>query len=503
MKKTLRPTGGHILDVDSMEVADNFLSLARNVHMRKGFPTRINGRRVAYDSVNGNALHLLNLSLNTFNWWMLFGASTIRAAESSNVYDISMAGQLAVADPREWSSTLLNGIPIFTNGKNAPSYWTGLGGVPAASLPGFPAATVCAAVVAFKFHIFALNIDGPAGTFPNQLLWSDAADPGAIPLLWTPAPSNEAGDAILADTPGRCITGKPLNEQLLIYKPQAFYIAEYVGQPDVFKIRAASRSIGVVGPHALTEIEARGTKHLVVGNDDVIVTDGISSTSIADSRIKNYLSNSIDETNAANTFVINDAIRKEVWVCVPEAGSQFATVAHIWDQARDNWVIRDLNQVRYGTTGYVLDNTPSDVWDNAVGVWDTDIQLWNAPIDGAIQRVLLSELTELYLEDSTNVTSVTAVLQKLDMTFDDESIDKLTQRVYIEGSGQLLNVQFRLGARDSSDEAITWGAFVNRQAGGKPYEVHGKLISLEISVTSTDIWTIDRITIVAVPNGSY
>lgn len=503
MKKTLRPSGGHILDIDSMEVADNFLSLARNVHMRKGFPTRVNGRRVAYDSTNGNALHLLNLSLNTFNWWMLFGASNIRAAEGSNLYDISIPGQLAVTNPREWSSALLNGIPVFTNGKNAPAYWGGLGGVPAAVLPGFPAATVCAALATFKFHIFALNIDGPSGTFTNQVLWSDAAQPGALPLTWTPAPSNEAGDAILADTVGRCVTGLALNEQLFIYKPQSFYIGEYVGQPDVFKFRASSRTIGAVGPNAVIEIDMRGVKHLVVGNDDVILNDGVSIQSIADSRIKNYLANSIDETNAGNLFVINDVNRKEVWICVPEAGNQFATVAHIWDRARDNWVTRDLNQVRYGTTGYVLDNTPSDVWDNAIGVWDTDIQLWNAGNDGAIQRVLTSEALELYLEDSNDVVSVTATLQKLDMTFDDESLDKLTQRVYIEGSGQLANVQFRLGSRDSTDEAITWGAFVTRQAGGKPYEVHGKLISLEISVTSTDIWTIDRVTIVAVPNGNY
>jgi hypothetical protein len=486
-----------------MEVADTFLSLARNVHMRKGFPTRINGRRVAYDSTNGNALHLLNLSLNTFNWWMLFGASTIRAAEGSNLYDISMAGQLAVSNPREWSSALLNGIPVFTNGKNLPSYWVGLGGTPAATLPGWPAGTVCAALATFKFHIFALNIDGPGGTFPNQVLWSDAAQPGALPLVWTSAPSNEAGDTILADTVGRCVTGLALNEQLFIYKPQSFYIGEYVGQPGIFKFRAGSRTIGAVGPNAVIEIDLQGVRHLIVGNDDVVINDGVSTRSIADNRIKNYLANSIDETNAGNAFIINDVNRKEVWVCVPETGSQFATIAHVWDRARDNWVTRDLNQVRYGTTGYVLDNTPSDVWDNAVGVWDTDTQLWNAGNDGAIQRVLTSEALELYLEDSTDVTSVTSVLQKLDMTFDDETLDKLTQRVYIEGSGRLTNIQFRLGSRDSTDEPIVWGNYVTRQSHGKPYEVHGKFISLEITITSTDIWTIDRVTIIAVPNGSF
>lgn len=505
MKKTLRPSGGHILDIDSLEVADQFLSLARNVHTRKGFPTRINGRRVAYDSTNGNALHLLNLSLNTFNWWMLFGATTIRAAEGTNLYDISCVGQLAVANPREWVSTLLNGIPAFTNGKNLPLWWDGLGGNVAAVLPGWPAGTACAAIVAFKFHLFALNIDGPAGTFENLVMWSDSADPGALPASWTPGAGNEAGSAILADVEGRCIAGRPLNTQLMIYKPTSFHAFDYIGQqPDnIFTQRAVSRTVGIIGPNALAEINLRGPRHLMIANDDVIINDGLNPTSIADSRIKTYLANSIDETNAGNAFVIVDANNKEAWVCVPEAGSQFATIAHVWDWARDTWVTRDLNQVRYGTTGYVLDNTPSDVWDNAIGVWDTDIQLWNAGADGAIQRVLTSEALELYLEDSNNPTVVTALLQKLDMTFDDESLDKLTQRVYIEGTGTLTNVQFRLGSRNGADEAITWGPLMNRQSGGTPYEVHGKMISLEISVASADIWTIDRVSIVAVPNGTF
>lgn len=504
MKKTLRPSGGHILDIDSLEISDNYLSLAQNVHTRKGFPSRINGRRVAYPDVTTEKLHLLNLSLNTFNWWMAFGPDNIEAAESSNLHDISYPGQLTVANTYEWVSTLLNGIPVFTNGKNPLLFWNGEGTTAADEVPDWPAGTVCKAVVAFKFHLFALNIDGPSGVFENMLLWSDAAEPGALPQSWTPAPSNEAGSAIIADTPGRCIIGRPLGSQLMIYKPTSVFAVEYIGQqPDnIFAVRPINRSLGTLSPHTVLDM---GTRHLVVGNDDIVLTDGVNEQSIADGRIKQYLSNSIDEVNAQNSFAIRDLNRREVWVCVPESGSQFATVAHIWDEKRNTWTTRDLSNVRYGTTGFVLDTTPSDVWDNAVGVWDDDIQLWNASSDGAIPRVITAEVDNLYLEDTTDATIVTARITKTDIDFGDATLFKMTRRVWIEGSGAgLPEVRFRLGKRDSTDEnePIEWGPFVDRQPNGAPYEINGVFIAIEIESNGSILWTITRIIIEAVANGT-
>jgi hypothetical protein len=55
MKLVIRPTGGHILDVDPSELSMEHLSYAHNVHFRKNFPSRINGRRIAYP-VSGGGL---------------------------------------------------------------------------------------------------------------------------------------------------------------------------------------------------------------------------------------------------------------------------------------------------------------------------------------------------------------------------------------------------------------------------------------------------------------
>jgi len=505
MKAVLRPIGGHILDIESSELSEQVLSLARNVNMRKGFPSRIRGRRSVYaPPLPTTPYHLLNFTLNDFNWWLLFGASNIYALETSNEYDVSFVGQSAITNPHEWSSTLLNGIPCFTNGKNAPRYWTGDSVDDALALPGWPAATTCRFIVAFRFHLFALNIDNASGTFENLVLWSEATEPGAVPQTWTPAADNEAGSAFLADTEGRAIAGSPLGTQLMIYKPASFYALEYVGQqPDnIFAVRPVVRSTGLLSPHALKTI---GQQQAVVGNEDVVLTDGINTRSIADSRIKQYLRGSIDETNAQNVFTIWDRNAKELWVCVPESGNQFANIAHIWDMSRDNWVTRDLNAVKYGTTGQVNDTSPSQTWASDSNSWDSDLSAWNEAQLGQTEKVVLAESNTMFVEDVPETTLYTAMLQRFDLTFDDAEQIKVTNRVYIEGSGTgLPGLVFRLGARDSVSDGIVWGPYVARESDGAPYEVTGKFISIEIvNDTSSNPWTVTRITIEAEYDGAF
>jgi hypothetical protein len=507
--KTYRPSGGHILDIDPSEVADQFLTSARNVNTRKGFPSRRGGRRIAYPVVSGHApndpYHLLNLQLNTFNWWMLFGTNNIWAVESTNNYDITFAGMQTITDPSQWSATLLNGIPVFSNSKDVLLYWDGNGGSDALAVPGFPAGTSAAFVVAFRFHLFALNIDGPSGQFIDQIMWSDATVPGALPGSWTPLPSNEAGSQILADTKGACITGVPLNSQLLIYKNEAVYPVEYSGQQpnNIFTVRAANRSLGALGPHTVCDL---GDKHLVVGNDDVCLFDGVNVRSIADNRVKIYIANSIDQTYAKNAFVVRDLNKRETWVCIPESGSRFATMAHIWDERRDTWTMLDLTAVRHATTGFVTDTTVSSTWDSDSAVWDTDVSAWDEGDTGSITRVTVAQSSVMYVEDTADAISVTATIAKYDLSFDDDAQSKIINGVYLRGTGLgLASLQFRLGSRAKPDDSIVWQAFQPANADGSLTipEIDGRYISIEITATSTTVWTINKIIFEWKYNGPY
>jgi hypothetical protein len=290
----------------------------------------------------------------------------------------------------------------------------------------------------------------------------------------------------------------------MIYKPSSFYAVEYAGQqPDnIFAVRPVVRATGLLSPHALKTI---GLSQAVVGNDDVVLTDGVNTRSIADNRIKRTLVNSVDATNAQNVFTIYDDRARELWVCIPEAGNQFATVAHIWDQGRDNWVTRDLNAVKYGTTGFVTDTAPSQIWDDDSDVWDSDLSVWNETTQGGTPRVVVAEASVMFVEDVPEQTLYNAFIQRADLAFDDVEQIKITNRVYIEGQGAgLSTLLFRLGSRNSTNESIAWGAYVTREPDGQEYEAVGKLISIEIgNNTSAEAWTVTRITIEAEYDGTF
>lgn len=507
--RTFRPSGGHILDIDPSEIADTFLTLARNVNTRKGFPSRIGGRRIAYPVASGHApndpYHLLNLSLNSFNWWMLFGTNSIYGVEGANSYDITYPGMQSIVNPYEWSATLLNGIPVFSNGKDVLLYWNGSGASTAAAVTGFPVATSVKFVVAFRFHLFGLDVDGPGGHFDNQIMWSGATLPGALPVDWVPSLSNEAGNAILADTKGRCITGVPLNSQLMVYKNDAVYPVEYAGQQpnNIFTVRPANRSLGALGPHTVVDL---GDKHLVVGNSDVVLFDGVNVKSIADNRVKFYLSNSIDETYAQNSFVVRDLNKRETWVCIPESGSQFCTVAHVWDERRDTWVIRDLSNVRHAVVGFVTDTTPSTTWNSDSAAWDTDLSAWNEGSVGSITKVTVSQQDTLYVEDTNDSISVTATIAKYDLAFDDDAQSKIINGVWIRGTGLgAAAIEFRLGSRADTNASITWQAWQLAKVDGTLTvpEIDGRYISIEIRATSNDLFTINRFIMDWKYNGAY
>lgn len=507
MKTIIRPQFGHVLDLDAAELADDVLTRLHNMDTRKRFPSRINGRRIAYPVSDGglptDPMGLLNFNLNTFNWWLVFGNTDIWAVESSNDYDVSLPSQTPISNPYEWSWTLLNGIPIFTNGKDGLMFWTGDSGAASAVVTDWPAGTVCKAVAAFRYHIFALNIDGPSGTFDNQILWSNAAEPGALPDSWTPSAANEAGSIIIADTPGALICGAPLGPQLLAYKNESIHALEYVGGQNKYEQRPIVRTVGALGPHCVIE---REQMHIVVGNDDVVLVDGMNAKSIAEERVKLSIANSIDETNARNAFVVRHLNRRETWICIPEAGSQFATIAHIWDERRDSWHTRDLSQARCGARGFVLDTATDDTWDADAGAWDEDFSPWNLQSTGAIARVVIGEENVMYVEDTSDTVEVTAALEKLDMAFKDPEQRKTIRRVWIHATGDgAAALEVRLGARNSTADAIAWDDYVPYlpTADGVPYEIDGRFISLAIRATTDAPFTVNRIEIEAFYSGSY
>ena len=506
MKKLLRlkPTRGLVYDTPAHEVGAEFFTAGRNVQFRGGFAQRVSGSRQVYGTMPVTAFELLNSRMGSTNWWLVFGPDAIHAFETSNMHDITPSSGLeTVAEPWEWNATLLNGVPVFNNGRDAPMYWDGNPANEAQALPDWPAGTIAKHVVAFKYHLVALDIDGPSGRFESQVLWSDAAEPGAVPASWTPAPDNEAGSTQLGDTPGPVMTAVPLRGSLLIYKRSSTYAMDYIPESnEIFSFRTLFSSLGALTRHAVADLNG---EHFVVTDGDIVITDGTNRRSVAEGRMKDYLFRNLDQDHYENLFAIYHRSRNEVWVCYPETGHQFCNKALVYDVAADSFGERDLDDVACAAVGIVNDTAVSDVWDDDDEPWDFDNSTWNETNYSFATESLVTGGASLIMQDTSDNAALPSMVARHDLTFDAPERVKFVRRAHILTGPNSGTLSVRLGARMTPTAPITWSAPVSL---AEPSQIvnafaQGRYISVEISASNSSTWKVTGIELEAEMRGYH
>lgn len=489
----LRPLRGLGLDLPANEMGKDFWTGGSNIIFRDGFASRILGSRACYtQSTTDPVFRLLNVrapgGVTESNFWLVFGTDEIQALETSNITDVSPS-LTAVSSPWQWSATLLNNLPIATNGLDAPIYWTGDTVDNFASLTGWPAGSTCKSIVAFRYHLFALDITEAAGHYESKILWSDAAAAGAIPSSWTATASNEAGSAILADTPGPVMCGFPLQNSLLLFKRSSTYAADYVGGESIFQIRLLDADRGALTRHAVVDV---GGELFVVADGDVFLTDGVNWRSIAGGVVKDYLFGQLDQDAYENLYVEHNRSKGEVWICYPSAGNTYATEALIYNVATGGWGIRTLSQGTCAAVGVVNDTAIDESWNNDSDTWNSDSSYWDsANYSLAVEQMITAvNGSTLTLQDDDTAVSVNATLFKHDMTMGAPERLKFARRVHVRTADSPGTLYVRVGHRNSVTDSITWDAERTLTAPDNYVNVRatGKYLSLEIRSEDTDVW---------------
>jgi hypothetical protein len=500
----LRPTRGVAADPLSSEVTEDFYTGASNVHFRDGYAGRVLGSRAAYGTLPVDVLHMLNARIDTTNFWLFFGDDAIHANETSNSDDVTGAPLTPVLQPWQWSSGLFNGLPVVSNGLDSPRYWAGDVGTPFATLPDWPASTLCKHIVPFRFHLVALDIDGPAGHFENQVKWSSAAEPGAVPQFWTPAADNDAGDASLAETPGPALLGVPLRGSLAIYKRSSLYSMDFVGGNDVFAFRQVFSNAGALTRRSVAEL-ADG-RHFVVGDGDMYLTDLVSRRSVARDRMRDFVFNQLDQDYYENLFVTYHRAKNEVWVCFPEQGSQYCTLAAVYDVEHDSYGVRVLPNVTCAAIGIVNDTQPSEAWQDASYLWADAARLWNQPnYSLAVESIVTGAGTTATQHDTQDAVELAASLSRYDLTFGEPERVKFVKRLHVRAKTGFGTLYVRVGARMTPTDSIAWSGEVQLD---EPDQIvntfaQGRYISVEVRSEDDDVWQLPGIDLEAELRGYF
>jgi len=503
----VRPRRGFISDTPAFEAGPEFYSLANNVQFRDGFAERVLGSRSAYatalaTAAPGQLLHALNAEVSDTNYWLLFEADgTAWSIEGSNAVQIDNSLLQATDQPFEHSSAVLNGLPVYSNGSDEPVYWAGANLV---TLPDWTATETCQFLAVFKFHIFALNIDGPGGTFPSLLRWSSAAEPGTVPNSWTASATNDAGDVELADSPGGLVCAYPLRDTLMIYKRSAMYTAQFVGGNNVFSFRKVQSASGALAPHSVCDVNGQ---HFVVSDGDILLTDGTNRRSVGESRVKDWLFNQLDQDNFRNLFCSYNRGRDEVLVGFPQAGSQFANLALVYDINQDSFGVRDLANVACAPVGFVNDTVESNTWDDrSSDAWAGATDVWgSSTIAAARDSIVFVTADDLVQQDTGDAVTLGASLGKHSMAFDEPERVKFIKRVHVrtrENSGDLL---VRVGGQMTPTGPTTWSAEVSLPEGEQVVNAFamGRYISVEVRSNGSDVWKVTGLDLEGELRGYY
>jgi len=503
----LQPKRGFISDTADHEVSNDFWSDCSNVQFRDGFATRLDGYRETYQSeidiINPiEFYHAVNTQLSGVNWWLLLqkngAVDAIQSGVASNIDNLLFT---PVSKPWEYSSSLLNGIPIISNSREEPVYWPGSGNMQV--LPGWTATESCKFIAVLKFHIFAFNISGPGGDFEHLCKWSSATEPGTIPDSWTPAPDNDAGDVVLADSPGPILCAYPMGDTLYIYKRSATYQARYVGGQNVYAFRKIQSASGALTPRSVCNV---GGSHFIVTDGDIILNDGTTSRSIGESRVKDWLFNQLNTDELFQLSCTYNRAKEEVLVAFPSVGSEYADTGLIYDLSRDAFGVRDLNQVTHIPTGLIRDLAPGDSWASRTEVWTLATGPWGIKLGvSATDSLMTLNAVDFTQEDVQNGTILNAVVGRSGLTFNEPERIKFIKRVHIRTRQAFGELFVRVGGQMTPNEAIDWAPKVSIKDTQQIVNTfaQGRYIAVEVSSTDGATWKLTGVDIEAELRGYH
>jgi len=512
----VRPLGGIVSDLPAHEVAPQFYTAGENMHFRSSFAERTKGHAQIYSGILTTLRNISNVQTGGMNYWVYHGTDKSHVVTGATHTDITKVGGITgTVIANRITSGLLNGVHFMNNGQDAPMFWDGIPANPMTDLTGWPASTTCKAMRAFKFHLFAMDISKPAGDFEMQVLWSSAAAPGTIPASWTPAATNEAGDAELSQTKGPVIDGLPLRSSFLFYKQHSAYIADYVGGNNIFNFRRAFVTSGVLTRNCIAPYKGR---HFVVTDGDVILTDGSSTDSIADNRMRRFLFNQLDQTNFEATFVVTFPKQNEIWICFPSAGSTFCDLALIWDGVANAWGVRELPDISHAAIGIISDLTVSELWNDDAGFWKDDTTFWNQQnFSNADDRLVMakpddaaptsSKFFEVDSGKTFDGTNISASIAKYSMPFDEPNRVKFLRRLipHIQANNGT-QIKIRAGSQMVDSDPILWSNERTFTVGMDKHVdtfAQGKYLSFEFRSDGTNPWALTGFDVEAELRGYY
>ena len=508
---------GIVKDINAWSLPPNYFTAGNNVRAEHGAIQKSPGYLEVMATCPVAPYYITNLQIGGSNYWIVGGLTKIYVHNGSSWSDITRSsGDYSATAAENWTSTVLGGILIMTNGIDDPQFWALSSGVPSTStrmadLTNWPASTECNSIRAYRSFLIALNVKKSSVPYTRLVKWSSQAATQTVPSSWDETSATvDTGEISLDDSRGAIMDGLPLGDNFFIYKEDSVYAMSFVGTPFIFAFKQVSPSVGALAKNCIAEFDGG---HFIFGNGDLYINNGQRIESILPHRMRDDLFNNINGDEVQKSFVVADYNNTEMWACYVSATNATAAQcdkALVWNWTNSTFTERDLPNlgfIGYGTEG---DPLAPGSWSVATTTWATDTLNWNQSATTSFFNQAGKTLvfasptdTKLYRHGSGNkedTSNMTSYIERTGLTIDESgqpnpAMVKRVTAVYPKMSVSSTNtVNVYVGHQMSTEEAITWEGpttFNPNTQSKVSFRVTGKYIGVKFESTGDETWRLD------------
>jgi hypothetical protein len=195
--------------------------------------------------------------------------------------------------------------------------------------------------------VFAFGCDDYSSSTLNPMLirWSDQEDF----LIWTPAPTNQAGSLQLSHG-SEIVTSIQARQEIVVFTDSAIYSLQYVGPPVVWASQLLGDNVSIIGPNAVCL--ASGVVYWM-GIDKFYKYDGRVQTLRCD--LRQYIYNDINLEQNQQVFAGTNEGFNEIWWFYCSANStvidKYVTFNYVENNNEGVWAYGSLGRTAWLDSG--------------------------------------------------------------------------------------------------------------------------------------------------------
>ena len=500
-------------DLSNHELPINAWTDCQNIRFLDGYASQFLGHGEVYNSALDIPQHVLPCSVAGVKYWLYFTPTKTYAV--TNTAGASVHTDITHATYRTgvsnlWTSTLLSGVPIVNAGDGkVPMAWSLSLGAKFVDLTNWQAGVSCKSIRSFKNFLIALNVTKSGTNYPYMVKWSHPADPGGLPASWNEADATkQAGEADISEGYDQIVDGMQLRDSFMIYKEQSVWRMDFIGGNYIFKFTKVLGKSGAMNQNCIADIDGY---HVVLTNNDVIIHDGNTATSVLDKMTRRWLFQNIDVNNYSKCFVFANPFFNEVYICYPQIGSTSCDKAIVYNYKDKTVSARDMPNANHAAYGSV-DNGLSSNWSQDSSTWDSDLGIWDGGdfVPSSARVILGSNDAKLYILDASssfNGVIPNAYLERRGLSFDAPESMKLVKGIRPRITGNVgETVQIQVGSQSDPFTEPAWGSVMNHVIGSTISNdclVSGRYIAVKFSTGSAFSWRIDSFDIDVQQTGGW